>query len=167
MMGGPQAAGNTHAMTRYKTPTVLAILMQLFSSAVNGQNCRRFPALLHEQRDVATIESLEIEWSRAYLRGDTSFEECLLSSDFTEIMRNAEVNHLPDELALAARNAANPLSPGEMPKGTVLLHGNVAVAYGRSQSAGARAIMYADYYVWENGQWRVYFAQQTEIIANP
>jgi hypothetical protein len=25
---------------------------------------------------------------------------------------------------------------------------------------------YADYYVWENGQWRVYFAPQTEIAAS-
>jgi hypothetical protein len=83
-------------------------------------------------------------------------------------MGNGEVKRLSDELALAAKNAANPLPMGEIPKGTVLLHGNVAVAYGRSQSAGgARTLIYADYYVWENGQWRVYFAQQTELVAKP
>ena len=45
---------------------------------------------------------------------------------------------------------------------------NAKMAYGRSMSAsGARTMRYADYYVWENGQWRVYFAQQTEIATNP
>ena len=44
-------------------------------------------ALLHQRRDAATIESLELEWTRAFLRGDTEFEECLLTPDFTEIMR--------------------------------------------------------------------------------
>jgi hypothetical protein len=137
------------------------------SIAQPKENCD-FPAPLHQHRDIATIETLELEWSRAYLRGDTHFEECLLTTDFAEIMRNGDVKHLPDELALAEKNKANPLPMGEIPKGTVLLHGNVAVAYGRSQSAnGARAMRYADYYVWEDGRWRAYFAQQTEIVPTP
>lgn len=139
----------------------------VFSSAVRADDCQ-LPALLQQHRDAATIENLELAWSRAYLRGDTAFEECLLTADFTEIMRNGAVKHLSDELALAAKNAANPLPMGAIPRGTVLLHGDVAVAYGRSQSAGgAHAMRYADYYVWENGRWRVYFAQQTEIAASP
>ena len=122
------------------------------------------PVLRHQHRDVATIEVLELEWSRAYLRGDTHFEECLLTADFSEIMRNGDIKHLADELGFAEKNKASPLPMGETPKGTVLLHGNVAVAYGRSQGAnGARAMRYADYYVWEGGHWRAYFAQQTEI----
>jgi hypothetical protein len=139
----------------------------VFSSVARAGNCN-VPPLLHQHRDVATIQSLELAWSRAYLRGDTAFEECLLTADFTEIMRNGAVKHLSDELALAAKNAPTPLPMGEIPKGTVLLHGDVAVAYGRSQRAGgAHAMRYADYYVWENGRWRVYFAQQTEIAVFP
>ena len=139
--------------------------VEFFSSSVHASNACRYPVLLHESRDVATIQSLELEWTRAYLRGDTDFEACLLTPDFTEIMRNGDIKDLSAELALAAKNKAKPLALGELPSGQVLLHGNVAVAYGRS--TGARAMRYADYYVWENGHWRVYFAQQTEIVTNP
>jgi hypothetical protein len=138
-----------------------------FSSSLYASDVCQYPALLHESRDVATIQSLEREWTRAYLRGDTDFEECLLTQDFTEIMRNGDIKDLSAELALAANNKAKPLPLGELPSAQVLLHGNVAVAYGRSQSAaGARAMRYADYYVWEQSHWRVYFAQQTEIATN-
>jgi hypothetical protein len=150
-----------------KVAVVVPLLAIIFSPAISAAKSCEYPALLHEQRDVATIESLELEWTRAYLRGDTAFEECLLTADFTEIMRNGDIKYLPDELALAEKNRAKPLPLGEVAKGSVLLHGNVAVAYGRSQnSAGARALRYADYYVWESGRWRAYFAQQTEIVAS-
>jgi hypothetical protein len=146
----------------------VAIGVLAFSSMAQSRDGCNIPALLHQHRDAATIEALELEWSRAYLRGDTHFEECLLTADFSEIMRNGDIKHLSDELALAEKNKASPLPLGEIPKGMVLLHGSVAVAYGRSQSAsGARAMRYADYYVWEDGQWRVYFAQQTEIVPTP
>jgi hypothetical protein len=152
----------------WKAAIVAATGFVSLSSALQARSACQYPALLHQSRDLATIESLELDWTRAYLRGDTRFEACLLTPDFTEIMRSGEVKHLSDELALAAKNKANPLPMGEIPKGTVLLHGNVAVAYGRSQSAsGARPTRYADYYVWEEGHWRVYFAQQTEIATNP
>lgn len=153
--------------TTSKALIVTATAALFLCSVARAGECQ-LPTTLRQHRDVATIEVLELEWTRAYLRGDTGFEKCLLTSDFTEIMRNGEVKHLSDELALAAKNAANPLLMREIPKGTVLLHGNVAVAYGRSQGAGgARAMLYADYYVWENGRWRVYFAQQTEIVTKP
>jgi hypothetical protein len=138
----------------------------ILSSVVKASDCQ-FPALAHERRDVATIQVLELEWTRAYLRGDTDFEACLLTPDFKEIMRNGDINDLSAELALAAKNKVKPLPLGDLPSDQVLLHGNVAVAYGRSQSAtGARAMRYADYYVWENGHWRVYFAQQTEMATH-
>ncbi len=99
------------------------------------------------------------------LAGIPNSKSALLTPDFTEIMRNGDIKDLSAELALAAKNRPKPLPLGDLPSGQVLLHGNVAVAYGRS--TGARAMRYADYYVWENGQWRVYFAQQTDIAADP
>ena len=136
----------------------------IVASVVKANDCQ-ISALAYEHRDVATIQALELEWTRAYLRGDTDFEACLLTPDFTEIMRNGDIKDLSAELALAAKNKAKPLPLGKLPSGQVLLHGNVAVAYGRS--TGARAMRYADYYVWEHSHWRVYFAQQTEIATNP
>ena len=151
-----------HMLTTRKAPIVTAVML-ILSSVVKASDCQ-FPTLAHEHRDVATIRALELEWTRAYLRGDTDFEKCLLTADFTEIMRNGDIKDLSAELALAAKNRAKPLALGELPSGQVLLHGNVAVAYGRS--SGARAMRYADYYVWEHSHWRVYFAQQTEIATN-
>ena len=111
--------GTISMVTTYKASIVIAATMLSLSSIVRAGDCQ-FSALLHQHRDAATIETLEFEWTRAFLRGDTGFEECLLTPDFTEIMRNGEVKHLSDELALAAKNAAHPLPMGEMPKGTVL-----------------------------------------------
>jgi hypothetical protein len=153
-------------MINCKASILMATAMLILSSVAKSNDCQ-LPALLHQHRDIATIEALELEWTRAYLRGDTLFESCLLTADFSEIMRNGEVKNLSDELALAARNKFHPLPMPSIPKGTVLLHGNVAVAYGQSQSAAPDApeMKYADYYVWENGRWHVYFAQQTEMRA--
>ena len=149
--------------TTCKASIGIAITL-ILTSVVKANDCP-FPTLAGEHRDIATIQALELEWTRAYLRGDTDFEKCLLTPDFTEIMHNGDIKGLSAELALAAKNKAKPLPLGDLPSGQVLLHGNVAVAYGRS--TGARAMRYADYYVWENSQWRVYFAQQTEIAADP
>jgi hypothetical protein len=98
-----------------KVPSVMAIAMLILSPVVKANDCQ-FPALRHQHRDVATIEALELEWTRAYLRGDTRFEACLLTADFSEIMRTGEVKFLSDELALAAKDAANPLRMGDIPE---------------------------------------------------
>jgi hypothetical protein len=126
------------------------------------------PALRHQRHDTATIERLENAWTKAYLSGDTDLERCILSDDFTEILRTGEVKTLLDELALAAANRGKQLAIMESARGTVLLHGTVAVAYGTTLSRSAdhspREMRYADYYVWEPmGRWKAFFAQQTEV----
>jgi hypothetical protein len=136
-------------------------------SSLRAKDRCNMPPLLHQRRDVATVQDLEHAWSVAYLRGDTDFERCLLASDFTEIMRTGEVKGLTDELAFAAKNKGKNLAFPELPKSTVLMHGNVAVAYGTSTSAGADgaglSMRFADYYVWEDGVWHAFFAQQTQF----
>ena len=126
-----------------------------------------FDALKARQRDVATIQRLEYAWTFAYLKADTNFELCLLSKDFTEIVRSSEVKFLSDELAFARKNEGKNLPIPKLPEPTILLHDNVAVAYGTSQSTGPdgkiKETRYADYYVWENGKWHAFFAQQTSV----
>jgi len=123
--------------------------------------------LMHQHKDVATVQQLENAWSMAYLRGDTELERCLLTTDFTEILRTGEVKTLADELEFAVKNQGRNLAIPNLPKSTVLIHGNVAVGYGTSRSTGAdvhaRAMRYADYYVWEGGAWHAFFAQQTQF----
>ena len=140
----------------------------LFACAVccRAATCRVEP-LLHQRRDAATVQRLEEAWSVAYLRGDTEMEQCLLTPDFTEVMRSGEIKTLKYELDLAEANQGKGLKVPDLPKSTVMLHGNVAVAYGVSSSKTAdgrvRSMRYVDYYVWEGGVWRAFFAQQTEI----
>jgi len=110
---------------------------------------------------------LEMAWTVAFLSGDTEFEACLLTRDFTEIMSNGTINHLADELALAQKNKGKPATTLDMPQITIHLHGNVAVAYGISSKNmidGKSCKSYdADYYVWRNGAWHAYFGQQTSF----
>lgn len=126
--------------------------------------CAR-PALADQKKDAATIETLEKAWSMAFLTGDTEFEACLLTADFMEIRSNGQIHHLDDELALAGKNKGKPVPNMDLPASTVHIHGDVAVAYGVSPEKivdGKKQRSYfADYYVWENGGWRAYFAQQT------
>ncbi len=124
------------------------------------------PALAHEQQNAATIQRLEAAWTLAYLTGETSLERCLLAPDFTEIMSDGAIDHLPDELSLAEKNRGKTVSTPPSVAITVHLHGNVAVAYGLSGKVvdGRHYHQYfADYYLWGNGAWHVFFAQQTKF----
>ncbi len=153
---------------RNSAPKVALSLLILASSlqAQEKDNCN-MPQLMHERRDVTTVQRLENAWSVAYLRGDTDLERCLLTPDFTEILRTGEVKVLADELQFAVKNKGKNLAIPELPKSTVLMHGKVAVGYGTSRSTNAdgtpRTIRYADYYVWEGGAWHAFFAQQTQF----
>jgi hypothetical protein len=137
----------------------------MFARAAHS-DCFR-PALAHQMRDAATIQRLESAWTVAYLSGDTQFEACLLTPDFTEIMSSGTINRLGDELALAERNQGKPVTNPNIPPPTIHIHGDVAVAYGLSAvkviEGKPHRSYYADYYVWENRSWHVYFAQQTSF----
>jgi hypothetical protein len=139
-------------------------------AAVQRNGACDLPPLLHEQRDAATLERLETAWSIAYLHGDTNLERCLLAPDFTEITRTGQVKVLADELAAAAKNTGKHLAIPVLPTSTILIHGNVAVAYVTSRTTGpdgkSRGTRNADYYVWENDSWRAFFSQQTPIEGN-
>ena len=146
----------------------IASLVLMFAGTIysSGQahNCD-FPSLRNQQRDAATIQRLETAWSEAFLRGDTAFMSCLLAPDYTEIMRSGELRTLKDELAVAEKNRGKGLKMPELPRVRVLLHENAAIAYsneivnnndGKSQSR-----WYSDTYLWKDGRWHAFFAQQT------
>lgn len=133
--------------------------------AQGGANKCDFPQLKNQQKDAATIERLEMAWSEAFLRGDSDFMSCLLTPDFVEIRRTGELWMLPEELAWAEKNRGKDLKMPELPKIQVLLKEGVAVAYGSSVVTSAdgkkETRWYSDTYVWKDGQWRSFFAQQT------
>jgi hypothetical protein len=147
----------------------LLLLASLLSLAAPAYGACGQEALQHERKDVATIQTLETAWSVAFLQGDTELERCLLTPDFTEILRDGSVQVLADELGFAAKNRGKNLPIPDLPKGAVLIHGVVAVAYGLSTSTGKdgklRMTRYADYYVWEESSWHAFFAQQSELSA--
>ena len=90
---------------------------------------------------------------------------CLLTPDFTEIIRNGSIYHRSDELALTEKNRGMAKKAAALPQITILLHDDVAVAYGLASEHRVNGISYknyyADYYVWTNGSWHAFFAQWT------
>ena len=153
------------SVTRFFCAIVL--LSPFVAIRANAAPACNSPALTNERLDVVTIQHLEKAWSIAYLKGDLDFERCLLTADFTEIMRSGEVKVLSDELDFARKNVGKNLPIPELPQGTVFIHGNVAVAYGQSSSTAPdgsqRKTCYADYYIWKKGAWHAFFAQQTAV----
>ena len=84
--------------------------------------------------------------------------------------KTAQKDALQDELDLAAKNQGKNLPIPNLPKTNVLLHGNVAVAYGISSSTSngkSKTTRFADSYLWEHGTWHVFFAQQTRMENVP
>jgi hypothetical protein len=154
-------------MTLHSRQLIFCIYLIAFAPYASAI-CAR-PELAHQRRDAATIQRLENAWSLAYLTGDTEFETCLLTPDFTEIMSNGSINHLSEELALAEKNKGKTVTNPNLPPTTVQIHGDVAVAYGISAEkmvdGKPHKSYFADYYVWKNGAWHVYFAQQTSFAV--
>ena len=150
-------------MTLVSKSTIFSFCV-LFITLSAAATCS-YPELQNQQRDNETIRRLETSWSLAYLRGDAEFERCLLTNDFTEIMKDGKIQSLADELALAEKNKGNAIAPRHFPPVTVHIHGNAAVSYGLNTRTphGRKSphFYFADYYVWQSGSWHAYFAQQT------
>jgi hypothetical protein len=144
------------------------LLLALIPALAQGQSGCDLPSLLHQQKDEATIQHLEASWSRAISEGDADFERCLLTTDFKEILPNGELKALTDQLGSTAKNKGqNRLTP-HLPPVTVSIHGNVAVAYATWKMPGANQTSdkIADYLIWEDGSWHVFFSQITRVENN-
>lgn len=149
------------------TISLLSLSLAFSAVAVQAADSCDLPQLDHQQKDAATIRNLENAWSVAFLRGDTRFMQCLLIPEFTEITRSGKVKFLSDELAMTAENLGKNRAIPDLPTADVLLHDNVAVAYGESHTPTADgkviARRFADSFVWENGRWHAFFSQQTQV----
>jgi hypothetical protein len=153
-------------MSSERIAAILLCLTWLLPSASRAADACGQAALKHEHQDAATIQALERAWSVAFLQGDTDFERCLLTPDFTEITRSGAVKTLAEELALAAQNRGKDLPPPPPLQIPVMIHGDVAVAYvavPRSKDGKRFTVYNADYYIWEDGAWRAYFSQQSQF----
>ena len=146
----------------------LAVLMALLPfTAVHAQAPAAcdLESLQHQRKDATTIEHLEASWYFAVTHGDTDFERCLLTADFMSIFPGGALKTLGDELRLTAKNKGQNRPVQQLPGFTVRLHGDVAVAYTTwtPTSANLKPGVIADYFAWENGQWRVFFSQETPV----
>jgi hypothetical protein len=72
---------------------------------------------------------------------------------------------LKDELAVAEKNRGKGLKMSELPRVRVLLHENAAVAYSneivKNSDGKSQSRWYSDTYLWNDGRWHAFFAQQT------
>jgi hypothetical protein len=125
--------------------------------------CEALPA--HQQKDEATIHRIETAWNLAISRGDSSFERCLLTADFAEILSKGEIKSVTDELGFTDKNKGKNRPIPNMPAITVLIHGNVAIAYATwvPSDPNKKSDQTSDFFVWENGAWHVLFSQSTPI----
>lgn len=154
-------------MTNSLSRTLAAILFAIF--AANARATCDNQAFVNEKRDASTIGTLKRAWNSAFLGGDTESMTCLLTPDFTEIMRNGSIYHRSDELALTEKNRDMAKAVPALPQITILLHDDIAVAYGVASEHRTKGILhknyYADYYVWTNGSWHAFFAEWTPALV--
>lgn len=151
------------ALSSVIVAALISASIPLTSNATDG--CGQ-AALKNEHKDAATIQVLERAWSVAFRQGDTDFERCLLTPDFTEIGSDGKLDVLVDELKFAADNLGKNLPIPPQPPTTVLIHGDVAVAYvevSHSKDGKSFSVYNADYYIWEGGAWHAYFSQQSRF----
>lgn len=145
--------------------TGLISLLIFMSAHAHAQDSCALESLMHQQRDEATIQRLEALWSVAISQGDTSFERCLLTADFVEILSTGELKTRADELGFTAENKGRKRRAPELPAIRILIHDNVAVARATWKLSGVtpESNQIADCFVWENGFWHAFFSQLTPV----
>jgi hypothetical protein len=148
----------------------LAMSAAGFDSSPSGQEGCRAQPLLKQERDVTTVRRLEAAWQKSYVTGDVMIGKCLLDRGFIELLVDGEIIDLKAELAtVKEKNKGNSSRHLPISSGKFLIHGNAAVAYGRTNTSWSRSgsIPFADYFVWERDSWHVYFSRQTEHAPKP
>ena len=125
------------------------------------------PPLMNQHKDEATIRRLETLWNDAIAQGDASFEDCLLTADFMEILSNGDLKTRTDQLAFTTKNKGLNKPTPRLPAITVVIHGDLAMAYATwTPAASIRPPdKIVDYFIWENGSWHVLFSQSTPVEA--
>jgi hypothetical protein len=125
------------------------------------------PPLMNQQNNEATIQHLETSWNIAITQGDASFEDCLLTADFMEILSNGDLKTRTEELGFTTKNKGQKNPMPRLPAITVVIHGNVAIAYATwtPTAANRPPEKTVDYFIWENGLWHVFFSQSTPVEA--
>ena len=125
------------------------------------------PQLVHQQKDAATIQQLEASWNIAITQGDASFEDCLLTADFMEMLSSGDLKTRADELGFTTKNKGQKKPMPRLPAITVVIHGSVAMAFATwtPTAANRPPEKTVDYFIWEGGSWHVFFSQSTPIEA--
>ena len=145
--------------------TGLIYLLPLMPAYVQARDQCKVESLTHQEHDAATIQRLEASWNVAIAEGDSSFEGCLLTADFVEVLATGELKTRADELAFTARNKERQRHAPLLPPINILIHGDVAVARAMWKRPGAtrESDQIADCFVWENGVWHAFFSQLTPV----
>jgi Domain of unknown function (DUF4440) len=163
---GPHAQTPTQVLAQTSTQAQSQPPAQARAQSATNGPCTT-PALINQQKDAATIRHLETSWNTAITQGDATFEDCLLTADFMEILSNGELKTRTDELAFTTKNKGQHKPPPQLPPFTIVIHGDVAMAHATWTSTASKRPpdKIVDYFIWENGSWHVFFSQSTPIEA--
>lgn len=125
-------AENEHLYSAYFS----TMLSSFVRAAGRALSCG-LPSLMDQHKDEATIQDLETLWNMTMAKGDTNFERCLLTSNFMEILPSGKLKTATDQLGFIAKNKRQNKPIPDLPRITVLMRPNVAVAYAAGPSTSA------------------------------
>ena len=101
---------------------LIALLSVMAAHAQAHDSCEP-ESLMHQQRDEATIQRLEALWNVAISQGDTSFERCLLTADFVEILSKRRIENACRRTGVYCKEPGRKRHTPELPAITILIHG--------------------------------------------
>jgi hypothetical protein len=115
--------------------------------------------LSDQHMDAATVRRVDSAWSVAFVRADTAFLRCLLTSDYVGYSRTGVVADRATELAKSLRSG-DPNKPlPEFPSSaTVEFHGASVVVTGIY-----KGVRWIDVYRFEGGTWHAWMSADQPI----
>lgn len=174
-------------MNMYLKSTVFILSVFTININLKASECPT-AYVQNQKKDAASVLALEKSWSTARRKLDIDFEKCLLDRGLVEILKtgaikgfdyetsdapiivNSTREHRDGNKLLSYENSktidvdSDSIKKLKFWRTKVLIHGRLAIAYGRLRSDSLRTqdnIPFADYFIWQQASWHVFFAIQT------
>ena len=121
--------------------------------------------------DELAILQIEKDWCNAYLKGDVTYFDKIMTDDFTLTNSRGEVSTKAEEIA-DAKSGAVKYSMFENKNMKVRLYGDTAVVTGQTMLKGTivatgkaieATVQFTDTFVRLNGQWRAVAGQASKL----
>ncbi len=134
----------------------------LVSAIVAALTLPAHGADIESQPTVAGVAAIEAHWTQAFVHGDATYLQALLSDDYVSVsaagVPRDRATIVKLALAFAARNGASPL-PAPPPQ-TIRVQGTTAVV--TTDANGQRSV---DVFYYAGERWHAWYSQHTAIVT--